>query len=67
MLKTGLGEKRIASEMGISRHTVHVYVWRLYEHFDVHSRAELLSLLLNPNISAQGMPASNTRMDEWRS
>jgi hypothetical protein len=49
--------------MGISRHTVHVYVKQLYEHFNVHSRAELLSVLLNPINSAREFSASNTRVD----
>lgn len=43
-LLSGDGEKQIAVALGISRHTVHVYVKQLYRIFGVCSRPELLSL-----------------------
>lgn len=39
----GDSEKEIGVCLGVSRHTVHVYVKMLYRHFDVNSRGELLS------------------------
>ena len=36
-------EKEIASRMGVSKHTVHVYVKQLYRKFNVSSRGELLA------------------------
>lgn len=43
LLLSGDGEKQIAAKLGLSRHTVHVYVKSLYKHFEVCSRAELLA------------------------
>jgi DNA-binding CsgD family transcriptional regulator len=45
-LLEGDGEKQVAVRLGLSRATVHEYVTALYRRFDVHSRAELLALLL---------------------
>src|SRR5687767_11294301 len=42
-LLEGDGEKQIAAKLGVSRHTVHVYVKSLYRRFDVCSRSELLA------------------------
>jgi DNA-binding NarL/FixJ family response regulator len=42
-LLTGDSEKQIAAKLGISQHTVHVYVKRLYRHYDVCSRGQLLA------------------------
>ena len=39
----GASEKAIASQLGLSRHTVHDYVKQIYRRFDVSSRAELLA------------------------
>lgn len=44
--KMGYSEKETASELGISIHTVHIHAKNLYRHFDVHSKAELLSLFV---------------------
>lgn len=44
LLLRGDSEKQIAYKLGISRHTVHVYVKDLYKRFDVNSRGELLAL-----------------------
>ncbi len=43
LLLEGLSEKQVAHEMGLRRPTVHDYIVTLYRHFDVSSRAELLS------------------------
>ena len=40
----GDSEKQVAARLGLSRHTVHIYVKHLYKHFGVNSRGELLSL-----------------------
>ena len=45
-LLAGHSEKQIASDLGISQHTVHDYVKALYRRYGVASRAELLSLVL---------------------
>ncbi len=42
-LLAGDGEKQVATQLGLSPHTVHVYVKALYRHFDVCSRGELLA------------------------
>jgi DNA-binding NarL/FixJ family response regulator len=42
-LLRGDQEKQIASAMGVSPHTVHVYVKQLYRKFEVSSRGELLA------------------------
>ena len=49
-LLAGDSEKQIALHLGVSPHTVHVYVKRLYRHYDVCSRGELLSRFVrNPS------------------
>jgi DNA-binding NarL/FixJ family response regulator len=40
-LLSGDSEKEIAARLGVSPHTVHVYVKGLYRHFKVASRGEL--------------------------
>jgi DNA-binding NarL/FixJ family response regulator len=40
-------EKQIAAELGISQHTVHVYVKQLYRKFGVSSRPELFIATMN--------------------
>ena len=42
-LLVGDQEKEIAARMGVSKHTVHVYVKQLYRKFNVSSRGELLA------------------------
>lgn len=46
LLCRGSGEKEIAMTLGLSRHTVHKYVTKLYRHFGVRSRGELLAAAL---------------------
>ena len=55
-LLQGEGEKRIAFVLKISVHTVHVHVREIYRTFNVHSRAELMALLLQPAGSDQQVP-----------
>lgn len=38
----GASEKGTARELGLSPHTVHTYLWRVYRKLQVRSRAELL-------------------------
>jgi DNA-binding CsgD family transcriptional regulator len=38
----GDSEKRIAERTGLSPHTVHTYLWRIYRKLQVQSREELL-------------------------
>jgi DNA-binding NarL/FixJ family response regulator len=45
-LLEGDGEKQAAARMGLSRDTMHQYVKTLYRHYQVASRAELLSRVL---------------------
>ena len=52
-LLTGDSEKQIAAKLGISRHTVHVYVKRLYRHYDVSSRGELLARFVSTDAAAR--------------
>jgi DNA-binding CsgD family transcriptional regulator len=42
-LLAGDCEKEIAARLGLSRHTVHVYVKSLYRRFEVNSRGELFA------------------------
>ena len=35
-------EQSIADDLGISAHTVHTHVWRLYQKLSVHSRVALV-------------------------
>jgi DNA-binding CsgD family transcriptional regulator len=42
-LLQGDSEKQIASRLGISPHTIHVYIKTLYRTFNVNSRGELLA------------------------
>jgi DNA-binding NarL/FixJ family response regulator len=46
-LKTGKSEKQIAALLGISTHTVHVYVKNVYRRYGVSSRAEFLAMWLS--------------------
>jgi DNA-binding NarL/FixJ family response regulator len=46
-LLEGSSEKRVAHDLVLSQHTVHIHIRRIYKALDVHSRAELLTLLLS--------------------
>lgn len=53
-LLAGDSEKQIAHHLGLSRHTVHVYVKALYKGFCVSSRGELLSRFVHaPSLAAE--------------
>jgi DNA-binding NarL/FixJ family response regulator len=47
-LLAGDSEKQIANHLGVSKHTVHVYVKALYKGFGVSSRGELLARFVQP-------------------
>lgn len=47
-LLIGDSEKQIAAHLGVSKHTIHVYVKALYKGFDVCSRGELLAKFVTP-------------------
>jgi DNA-binding CsgD family transcriptional regulator len=44
----GDSEKQVARHLGVSPHTVHVYIKALYRHYDVNSRGELLAKFVTP-------------------
>lgn len=52
-LLDGRSEKQVADALQLSRHTVHAYVKVLYRRYQVNSRAELLSLLIDPAAKQQ--------------
>jgi pSer/pThr/pTyr-binding forkhead associated (FHA) protein len=74
LMLPGLAEKKIAGRLGISRHTVHTHIRRIYEIFGVRSRAELSALFIkqrNGSIANHGestLPGVNadvvTRLEE---
>ena len=43
LLTEGLSEKQVAGKLDLSIHTVHGYIKKLYRHFEVSSRSELLA------------------------
>jgi DNA-binding CsgD family transcriptional regulator len=52
-LLAGDSEKQVAAHLRLSPHTVHVYVKRLYRHYDVCSRGELLARFITPQTKPQ--------------
>ena len=50
LLLRGMSEKEVARELGVSTHTVHTHVKRLYTIFDVTSRGELLALFVDERV-----------------
>ena len=50
-LLSGDSEKEIAARLGVSPHTVHVYVKGLYRHFHVASRGELTARFVRRPVS----------------
>jgi len=63
-LLRGDSEKQVAARLGISRHTVHDHVKRLYRHFGVSSRGELLAACLGPGPLPPGHRMSPGRTSE---
>jgi DNA-binding CsgD family transcriptional regulator len=55
-LLAGDSEKEIAARFGRSKHTVHVYVKKLYERFAVSSRGELLALFVRSPVAPLAAP-----------
>ena len=57
-------ELAIAWHLGISRHTVHTYLQRIYQKLDVASRVQLVVHILSEYIKLQATPANpSTRHD----
>ena len=54
-LLRGMSEKEVARELGVSPHTVHTHVKRLYTEFNVTSRGELLALFVDQRALREGM------------
>ena len=55
LLLQGHSEKEVARDLGVSTHTVHTHVKRLYTEFDVSSRGELLALFVDRRILGDAM------------
>ncbi|MGI9013125.1 MAG: response regulator transcription factor [Phycisphaerales bacterium] len=53
LLSMGTQEQEVARHLGLSVHTIHWHVKRIYAKLDVHDRAELLLRVL-PVISRDG-------------
>ena len=55
----GLDEESTGRKLGISRHTVHINLNRLYSRLDVHTRSQLLVrvFLAHVSLSRQGEPS----------
>ncbi|MEL7238927.1 MAG: helix-turn-helix transcriptional regulator, partial [Planctomycetota bacterium] len=49
-LLRGQSEKEVAYALGVSTHTVHTHVKRLYAELDVTSRGELLALFVDRKV-----------------
>jgi DNA-binding NarL/FixJ family response regulator len=60
-LLAGDAEKEIAKHLGVSRHTVHVYVKALYRKYDVNSRGELLARFVDSAYKARGDQSSPSK------
>lgn len=56
-LLAGDSEKEIAAFLGVSPHTVHVYVKGLYRHFGAASRGELTARFVRPVSPARAGPS----------
>ena len=46
LLLSGDSEKEVANKLGLSQHTVHIHVKKIYKRLDVSSRAELMAKCL---------------------
>jgi DNA-binding NarL/FixJ family response regulator len=47
LLLRGYGDKQIAAEMGLSKHTVRTYLKRIFDRFDVSDRTALVLRVLS--------------------
>ena len=50
LLLRGMSEKEVARELGVSSHTVHTHVKKLYTQFNVSSRGELLAQFVDQRV-----------------
>ncbi len=50
LLLRGMSEKEVARELGVSTHTVHTHVKKLYTQFNVSSRGELLAKFVDQRV-----------------
>ena len=50
LLLRGMSEKEVARELGVSTHTVHTHVKKLYSEFEVSSRGELLARFIDQKV-----------------
>lgn len=50
LLLRGMSEKEVARELGVSTHTVHTHVKKLYAQFGVSSRGELLAKFVDQRV-----------------
>ncbi len=60
-LLQGDSEQQVARHLGLSPHTVHDYVKKLYEKFGVRSRSALLALYVT--LPAEGLEAAEEALD----
>ncbi len=58
-LVSGRSEKQIATELSISRHTVHVHVKAIYRKYQVNSRAELIARSMGSTPTAETAGSNN--------
>ncbi len=58
-LQQGLSEKQIATVLKISQHTVHSHTKKLYRHYGVQSRGELLALWIRTDLPVR-------ELSRWR-
>ena len=64
LLMQGNSEKQIAQALGLSPHTVHVYIRTVYRSFNVNSRGELLAVMLKSRKWAEQISGPATPTDE---
>jgi DNA-binding NarL/FixJ family response regulator len=57
LLLEGQSEKQVASSLQLGTRTIHDYVTRLYEHFQVTSRAELLAYFIRRTPAPRSLQA----------
>ncbi|HTK78151.1 MAG TPA: FHA domain-containing protein [Gemmataceae bacterium] len=57
LLAQGLPEKAVAKQLGVSVHTAHNHVSAIYRALHVHSRAELMALVLRDQQACVGLAA----------
>jgi len=65
MLLRGDSEKQIAYKLGISKHTVHVYVKTLYRRFSANSRGELFAYVIHRSVGQHAMQFEDGRAKTW--